>query len=92
VLDLMMPGMDGMEVRRHLKSNPRTAVIPVIAMSAGSNLLAHAKEMDADDYLAKPFDLAELTLRIQRWVRCAPAESPSLREPRAATAELILAP
>jgi DNA-binding response OmpR family regulator len=75
LLDLMMPGMDGMEVRRHLKSNPRTALIPVIAMSAGSNLLAHAREMDADDYLAKPFDLDELTLRIQKWVRSSPAES-----------------
>jgi DNA-binding response OmpR family regulator len=92
LLDLMMPGMDGMEVRRHLKNNPRTALIPLIAMSAGSNLLAHAKEMDADDYLAKPFDLAELTLRIQRWVRCAPTESLRPGEPRLETTDLILAP
>lgn len=69
LLDLMMPGMDGMEVQRHLKSNPRTTTIPVIAMSAGTNLLAHAKEIDADDYMAKPFGLDELLLRIQKWAR-----------------------
>lgn len=90
LLDLMMPGMDGMEVRRHLKSNPRTATIPLIAMSAGSNLLAHATEMDADDYLAKPFDLDELVLRIQKRAPYDPAESSADDELRPATADLAL--
>ena len=62
-----MPGMGGVEVRRRLHTEPRTARIPVIALSAGRNLRAHAAEIGADDYLAKPFDLDELLLRIEKW-------------------------
>src|SRR5919108_4249579 len=67
LLDINMPVMDGVEVRRHLHADPATAHIPVIALSAATNLRARAAEMEADDYLAKPFDLAELLLRIETW-------------------------
>jgi CheY-like chemotaxis protein len=72
LLDINMPVMDGVEVRRHLHADPATAHIPVIALSAATNLRARAAEMEANDYLAKPFDLAELLLRIERWA--GPAE------------------
>lgn len=41
LLDINMPGMNGIEVQRHLSANPRTAGIPVIALSAAYNLRAH---------------------------------------------------
>src|ERR687885_1597882 len=66
LLDINMPVMDGVEVRRHLHADPATAQIPVIALSAATNLRARAAEMDANDYLAKPFDIAELLLRIEK--------------------------
>jgi CheY-like chemotaxis protein len=67
LLDINMPVTDGVEVRRHLYTDPTTAHIPVIALSAATNLRARAAEMDANDYLAKPFDIAELLLRIEKW-------------------------
>jgi CheY-like chemotaxis protein len=67
LLDINMPVMDGIEVRRHLHADPATAQIPVIALSAATNLRARAAEMEANDYLAKPFDIAELLLRIEKW-------------------------
>ena len=67
LLDINMPVMDGVEVRRHLHADPATAQIPVIALSAATNLRARAAEMAANDYLAKPFDIAELLLRIEKW-------------------------
>lgn len=71
LLDINMPGMDGVEVRRHLRRNPRTAAIPVIALSSGHNLRKRAGEMGADDYLAKPFSTDELLLRIAKWAGVA---------------------
>jgi CheY-like chemotaxis protein len=67
LLDINMPVIDGVEVRRHLHADPATAQIPVIALSAATNLRARAAEMEANDYLAKPFDIAELLLRIEKW-------------------------
>lgn len=67
LLDLMMPGMGGIEVSQRLRADPRTAAIPVIACSAGHNLRAHAAEMEASDYLAKPFSLGDLLQRVARW-------------------------
>lgn len=72
LLDINMPLMDGVEVRRRLHANPQTAHIPVIALSAATNLRARAAEMSADDYLSKPFDIDELLLRIEKWA--GPAE------------------
>jgi CheY-like chemotaxis protein len=72
LLDMLMPGMDGIEVQQQLKSNPHTAAIPVIAMSAAPNLLTLSHQIKANDYITKPFDLAELLLRVQRW---APADA-----------------
>jgi CheY-like chemotaxis protein len=72
LLDLNMPGMDGIGVWEQLRTNPRTAAIPVIAMSTGRNLRGRARELRADDYLAKPFSADDLMLRVGRWTRGAP--------------------
>lgn len=67
LLDINMPDMDGIEVRRHLRASPHTAGIPVIALSAGGNLRHRADELGADDYLVKPFSIDELLLRVEKW-------------------------
>ncbi len=70
VLDLMMPGMSGFEVLDQLRRDPLVAHIPVLilsAKSAGSDRVEGLRA-GADDYLAKPFDPAELVIRIGRLV------------------------
>ena len=69
LLDLMMPDMDGIAVRQQLRAHAATASIPIIGLSAGRNLRARAAELEADDYLAKPFDIDELLLRVEKWAR-----------------------
>jgi two-component system alkaline phosphatase synthesis response regulator PhoP len=71
LLDLMLPGIDGMEVCRRLKQNPDTRDIPVIIISAKgdeSDIVA-GLELGADDYLAKPFSPKILLARIRTVLR-----------------------
>jgi putative two-component system response regulator len=58
LLDIMMPGMDGYEVCRQLKSDSRTAHIPVIFLSGEQDSSSRAKglELGAADYVTKPID------------------------------------
>ena len=57
LLDIMMPEMDGYEVLQHLKSNPETTDIPVIIMSALSDMQSIVKgyQLGATEYVTKPF-------------------------------------
>ena len=66
LLDIMMPGIDGYEVCRRLKVDPRTATIPVIFLSAKceSEDIIRGLELGAVDYLTKPLRLGELQARI----------------------------
>lgn len=71
LLDVMMPGMDGFEVCRRIKSNPKTAHIPVIMVTAldqSSDRVAGI-EAGADDFLTKPVDDAALFARVRSLVR-----------------------
>lgn len=76
LLDIMMPGIDGVEMSRRLRANPRTAAIPVIAMSASHRLRERASQMQVNGLLAKPFDLDELLATIKRLLAPAPSASP----------------
>ncbi len=66
LLDIMMPGIDGYEVCRRIKANPDTKDIPVIFITALSDLADKVKgfEYGAVDYITKPFHLAEVNSRI----------------------------
>lgn len=66
LLDIIMPEMDGFEVCRRLKSNPRTKSIPVIFLTSETNPSSIIKgfEMGAVDYISKPFSLEELRARV----------------------------
>ena len=71
VLDLVMPGMSGIDVCRAVKLNPFTARIPVLMLTARGDVehKVEAFEAGADDYLAKPFDPRELRARVVALLR-----------------------
>ncbi|MBL8963321.1 MAG: diguanylate cyclase [Phycisphaeraceae bacterium] len=71
LLDLDMPVMDGFEVLRVLKEDPRTLQIPVIVLSGlqSSQDKVTAFDLGAVDYVTKPFDLTELRVRVRSTIR-----------------------
>jgi two-component system, sensor histidine kinase and response regulator len=71
LLDVMMPGIDGIELCRRLKSNPSTAHIPIIMITAlsGKENLARCLDSGADDFIGKPFNGTELRARIRSLLR-----------------------
>jgi two-component system, OmpR family, alkaline phosphatase synthesis response regulator PhoP len=73
LVDLMMPGMDGLEVCRRLRSDPRTAAVPIIMLTAksGESDRVVGLELGADDYVTKPFSPRELAARIKAVLRRA---------------------
>ncbi len=73
ILDLTMPGMDGLEVCRQLRQDPRAGNTPVIVLSAraGEEDRVLGLEQGADDYLIKPFSPRELLARVKAALRRA---------------------
>ncbi len=73
ILDLMLPGMDGLDVCRELKRGAETAQIPVIMLTARGEELDRivGLELGADDYVVKPFSPREVLLRIRAILRRA---------------------
>src|SRR5436190_18518914 len=71
VLDLMLPGMSGLDVCRALRADPKTAAVPIIMVTAKGyerDRIA-GLELGADDYVSKPFGPNELMARIKALVR-----------------------
>jgi diguanylate cyclase (GGDEF)-like protein len=71
VVDLMMPGVDGMEVTRRLRADPLTGSIPIIMLTARGLTVDKVLGLTAgaDDYLVKPFDTLELIARVNSTLR-----------------------
>ena len=71
VLDLMLPGMSGLEVCRVLKADVATAAIPIIMLTAKAEEVDRivGLELGADDYVTKPFSPRELVLRVKSVLR-----------------------
>ena len=71
VLDIMLPGKDGVEVLKKIRSNPETRKIPVIIATAKGTEMDKIQGLDtgADDYLVKPFGVMEMVSRIKAVLR-----------------------
>lgn len=76
ILDVMLPGMDGVELLRRMKGTARTADIPIIMATARGAEYDKIQSLDlgADDYLVKPFGMMEMVSRVKAVLRrCRPA-------------------
>ncbi|MEG2988141.1 MAG: response regulator transcription factor [Oscillospiraceae bacterium] len=80
LLDVMLPGMDGVEILRRLRAGGDTAAVPVIMLTARNTELDKVKALDggADDYIAKPFGLMELGSRVKAVLRRTATPEPNL--------------
>ncbi len=78
VLDLMLPGLDGLEVARILQRDPVTAELPVIMLTARGEEVDRivGLELGADDYITKPFSPREVVLRVKAVLRRARGAAP----------------
>jgi two-component system OmpR family response regulator len=102
VLDVLMPGLDGFETCRRLRADGLW--MPVLMLTARDSVEDRVRGLDggADDYLTKPFSLAELTARLRALARRGPIERPAVlevgelrldpatREVRRGVAEIVL--
>ena len=71
VLDLMLPGMDGLELCRRIKADPNSAAIPIIMLTARGDEadVVCGLEMGADDFIVKPFSPRVLSARVKTILR-----------------------
>lgn len=70
LMDLQLPGMDGLELTRRLKADPRTRGVVIVALTAYAMKGDEEKARAAgcDDYVTKPIDIDALPARLQRWL------------------------
>jgi len=83
LLDLMLPGLDGLEVCRSLKQDPQTRNLPIVMLTAKGEEadIVVGLELGADDYVTKPFSLRVLLARLRAVLRRRTAPAPSETAP-----------
>ena len=81
LLDVMLPGMDGLEILRRLRADPETAKLPIIMLTARQSEMDKVAGLDAgaDDYITKPFGVMELQARVNAVLRRLGRTDPVLR-------------
>jgi len=80
ILDLMLPGLDGLEVCRQLRREPKTARLPILMLTARAEEVDRVVglELGADDYVVKPFSPRELVARVKAILRRVQEPPPSV--------------
>ena len=80
LLDVMLPGMDGLEIVHRLRQDPATAKLPIIMLTARQTEMDKVTALDAgaDDYITKPFGVMELQARINAVLRRTGERDPQL--------------
>lgn len=70
LMDWMLPGIDGLEVTRRIRQDPKLKAIPVVFMTARARAqdAEEARLAGASDYLAKPFESEDLVKLIRKWL------------------------
>lgn len=93
LLDLMLPGVDGLEVCRNLKRNPQTEGIPIVMVTAKGEEsdIVSGLELGADDYITKPFSMKILIARIRSVMR-RPARAASHKNSILKIKDLVVDP
>ena len=91
LLDIMMPDMDGFQVTRQLRSNPKTAQTPILIFSAKAQVddKVAGYEAGADEYLTKPIHPAELVARIKSLLARSKTRTGPLSSPESKTNKVI---
>lgn len=87
LVDMLMPGMDGIELCRRLKAQPRFQATPILMVTAQDQMkdVEQAMASGIDGYISKPFEPAELRARIAQHLKLAPPALPAWRLDLAAT-------
>ena len=83
VLDLMLPGVGGLDICKRIRANPETSPLPIIMLTAKADEVDKiiGLELGADDYITKPFSVKELTARVRTLLRrVGESKKPSSRE------------
>ena len=82
LLDVMLPGLDGFEICRRIRAHDREQAVILLTARGTDEDIIHGLSLGADDYVAKPFSIAELVLRVNavlRRARVVPGEVQTLR-------------
>lgn len=93
ILDIMMPGMDGIEVGRRMREIPQLATLPILFLTGRGEIadkIAAFQQAQADDYLTKPFDIRELELRVKALLRRAHQTAPVDADEKLKVGSLVL--
>ncbi len=93
ILDIMMPGMDGIEVGRTMRQTPELAQLPILFLTGKQEIgdkVAAYQQAQADDYLTKPFDVLELDLRVKALLRRTHGRVPPDADSRLRVGDLTL--
>ena len=71
ISDIMMPFVSGLEIVSRIRANPKTKETPIIMLSAVGleNVILEAFELGADDFITKPFNLSELSIRVRKHIK-----------------------
>jgi heavy metal response regulator len=88
ILDVLLPGRDGLAVLRELRARESRLPVLLLTARAGSSDKVHGLDLGADDYLTKPFDFAELLARVRALLRRGGPTSPAKLQ----VADLVLDP